>query len=66
MCGKKGFPPEQTIGQLREAGVLLSRIKGSLVAEACSKIFSYHHVKSSYVLQKSPNQARVNYTPGAV
>jgi hypothetical protein len=29
------------------------------------RVFSYHHVKSSYVLQKSPNQARANYTPGA-
>ena len=29
------------------------------------RVFSYHHVKSSYVLQKSPNQARANCTPGA-
>jgi transposase-like protein len=36
MGGKKGFTPEQIIGKLREAEVLLS--KGSSIAEACRKI----------------------------
>jgi transposase-like protein len=36
MGGKKGFTPEQIIGKLREAEVLLS--KGSSAEEACRKI----------------------------
>jgi putative transposase len=36
MGGRKGFSPEQIIGKLREAEVLLS--KGASVAEVCRKI----------------------------
>jgi transposase-like protein len=36
MGGKKGFTPEQIIGKLREAEVLLS--KGASIAETCRKI----------------------------
>jgi transposase-like protein len=36
MGGRKGFSPEQIIGKLREAEVLLS--KGASVAEVCRRI----------------------------
>jgi len=36
MGGRKGFSPEQIIGKLREAEILLS--KGSSVEEMCRKI----------------------------
>ena len=36
MGGKKGFTPEQIIGKLREAEILLS--KGSSLEETCRKI----------------------------
>jgi transposase-like protein len=36
MGARKGFTPEQIIGKLREAEVLLS--KGASIAEACRKI----------------------------
>ena len=30
------------------------------------RVFSWHHMKSSHVLRRSPDQARANSTPGAV
>jgi len=56
MGGKKGFTPEQIIGKLREAEVLLS--KGSSIAEACRKTgvtdVTFHQWRKLYLGWSTP------------